>query len=319
MHAGTDTAFEHWIDTASVRTRPPLTPLDLSQAGGGIESVRWFVFGQADELLSHPALRPLGLAERNTISAARLVHFLDEMTLTELRIVNSAAQRIAEQRLGEYLPEEMAIDALKLYTDEGYHAYFTAEASRWIRKAFALPDQREPSLKMASLEAIAAEASEAERDLAWFMIGFVAETMITQGIVDTMRSTSHSGLQHLLLTHLEDEWVHARYFAQAFERLWPRLGNHAQRRWAERLPDIMLAFHTRDPVPHARMLDHAGLAPTARDRVLEALISEGGLIARTRHMCRNTLQVLQRCGVLGDAEAHARFVRAGLLDPDQPV
>lgn len=306
-----------WIDTASVRAKPSLTDFDLTGSAGNFNSVRWFVFGEADELMAHPALRHLGLPERNWLFAARLVHFLDDMALTEHRIVNVAAQVIAENRLRAFLPESLALDALKLYTDEGYHAYFTAHASRSIRDLFGMEERDEPNVKIAALEALMADTPAQRRDMAWFMVGFVGETMITKAIVDVMRGTAHSGVQHMLLAHLEDEWVHARYFVHLFEKIWPQLDTGSQVWLGSLLPRIIEAFHTWDDRFHRRILAHVGLDAAAIDRVFAKVAGEVQRVARMRSRCVNTLQVLERCGVFGDERVRGAFVQSGLLDRDR--
>lgn len=312
-----DSPFQDWIHTAAVRAKPSLTDFKLMAGGASdISSVRWFVFGAADELMAHPALRPLDMAQRNRLYGERLVHFLDDMALTEHRIVNHTAQILAENRLSAYVPEPLALDALKLYTDEGYHAYFTAEASRAIRDVFGLPLRTGPSLKINTIEALAAEVAPAQRDLAWFLIGFVGETMVTKAIVDVMRGSAHSAIQTMLLAHLEDEWVHARYFAQLFERIWPQL-DAAQQAWAASLlPRIIAAFHTWDEPLHREWLRDAGLDTAACERVLEKLGNSASRTALMRAKCGNTLQVLERCGVFGSEALQRHFVEAGLLDRD---
>ncbi len=317
MRKDDDSPFKGWIDTAAVRAKPSLTDFDLSASAGELNSVRWFVFGTSDELMSHPSLRHLGIAEWNWMYAARLVHFLDDMTLAEHRIVNSAAQVIAENRLSAFLPERLALDALKLYTDEGYHAYFTAHASRSIRDVFALEARNEPSAKISAIEALVAETPPERRDMAWFMVGFVGETMITKAIVDAMRGAAHSAIQGMLLAHLEDEWVHARYFAHLFCLIWPKLDADSQAYFGHLLPRIMTAYHPLDEHFHRWMLGHVGLDAAASDRVLAKLASEGHRIARMRSMCSNTLQVLERCGVFKDEGVRERFVEAGLLERDR--
>lgn len=317
MRKSTTSPFQDWIATASVRARPSLTDFNFSANAGEFSSVQWFVFGQADELLSHPALRPLDMARRNRLCAARLVHFLDDMTLTEHRIVNVAAQVIAENRLRAFVPEPLALDALKLYTDEGYHAYFTAQASLSIREVFALEAHDGPSPKIAALEALVAGVPLARRDLAWFMVGFVGETMITKAIVDVMRGTAHSAVQGMLLAHLEDEWVHAQYFAHLFERIWPRLGGEEQAFFGRLLPDIVAAFHTFDEGFHRRLLGEAGLDTATTDRVLDKVTGERLRQAHMRGRCGNTLQVLERCGLFKDGDVLALFAQRGLLDRDR--
>ena len=306
-----------WIDVSAVRSKPSLTDFDLAGGSGDFNNVRWFVFGEADELMSHPALRHLGMPERNWLFAARLVHFLDDMTLTEHRIVNTAAQVIAENRLRAYLTEDLALDALKLYTDEGYHAYFTAHASRSIRNAFGMEAHDGPSVKIATLEALVADTPAERCDMAWFMVGFVGETMITKAIVDVMRGTAHSGVQRMLLAHLEDEWVHARYFAHLFTIIWPQLDADSQAHFGQLLPKIIEAFHTWDGGFHERILAHVGLDAAAIDRVLGKVAGEAQHTARMRSRCGNTLQVLERCGVFGDDALRAAFVQRGLLDRDR--
>lgn len=312
-----ESPFKDWIATASVRARPSLTDFDLSGSAGEFSSVQWFVFGQADELLSHPALRHLEKEQRNRLCAARLMHFLDDMTLTEHRIVNVAAQVIAENRLRAFVPEAFALDALKLYTDEGYHAYFTAHASRAIRDLFGLQPHDGPSPKIAAIEALVAPVPLAQRDLAWFMVGFVGETMITKAIVDVMRGTAHSAVQGMLLAHLEDEWVHAKYFGHLFERIWPQLDREAQAFFGRLLPDIVAAFHTFDEGFHRRLLDEAGLDAVATGRVLSKVTGERLRQAHMRSRCGNTLQVLERSGVFKHEPLRALFVQRGLLDRDR--
>lgn len=318
MHSPIDSPFHDWITRAAVRAKPSLTDFDLSHQADQLGSARWFVFGKSDDMLSHPALAHLDVAERNWLSAARLVHFLDETARTEHRIVNVAAQAMAEGRLRAYLPEMLALDALKLYTDEGYHACFSAQASHALRSVFGIEADDGPNLRIKTIENLVAETRPDQRDLAWFMMGFVAETMITKGIVDTMRSTAHSALQNLLLAHLEDEWVHARYFAQAFALVWSELDADSRTYWGQRLPRIMAAFHTRDPVLHHRLLTRLGLDAATTERVLDRLTSPASLIERTRHQCANTLQIMARCAAFRDAPVRAAFVQAGLLDLDSP-
>src|SRR5690606_7364991 len=153
----------------------------------------------------------------------------------------------------------LANDALKLYTDEGYHAWFTAEASRAIRGAFQLPAHEEPSARINAIEALVAAAPPERRDLAWFTVGFVGETMITPALVEALRGTAHSAIQALLLAHLEDEWVHAKYFALLFGRVWPKLDADGQAFVGALLPAAMAAFHTVDAPLHRRLLVQAGL------------------------------------------------------------
>ena len=309
--------LQDWINTSSVRTKPSLTDFKLTGSADEIRNVRWFARGASDELLSHPLLGRLTMAERNGLYAARLVHFLDDMALTETRIVNVAAQVISENRLRAVLPEHLAIDALKLYTDEGYHAYFTAHASRSIREAFSLEAREEPNVKIAAIEALVAEAPLPQRDMTWFMVGFVGETMITKAIVDTMRGNAHAAIDTLLLAHLEDEWVHAKYFSHLFTLVWPQLDAASKTYFGRLLPRIMLAFHTWDSGFYRQMLGHVGLSATECEQVLSKVVSESRHILRTRQMCTNTLQILARCEVFKDAGVRAGFVQAGLLDLDQ--
>ena len=118
----------------------------------------------------------------------------------------------------------------------------------------------------------------------------------------------------MLLAHLEDEWVHARYFGHLFSLIWPQLDAPSQAWFGQLLPRIMAAFHTWDDPFHRRILGEAGLDEKARDRVLAKVAAEDHQLARMRHRCGNTLQVLERCGVFKNAGLRAHFVEAGLLD-----
>lgn len=303
--------FSVWDSSSAVRAKHALTcnVEDL----GDIHGVRWFVLGPGDDLFAYPSIRALSTAVKNVIYLERLVYFLDSMVHTEIEIVNKTASAIAMHRLEMYIPRELALDALKLYTDEGYHAFFTAAACDTLRRKFSLSQRSRLHPRVAAMDRIADAFSTGPQDLVCFMIGFVSETMITKSLADIMRSSANSDIQKLLLAHLEDEFKHAAYFSALFKIVWAKLNAQMKEFCGELLVKIILAYHQPDNEFLDIMLATDELSTNTRSSIIEDMNSHSRLAMKARTLSFNTLEVLRRAGVFQNMKVKALFVQGGLL------
>ncbi|PNG52228.1 MULTISPECIES: diiron oxygenase [unclassified Variovorax] len=311
--APSDEPFDDWLSRSAVRAKPSLTDFEFAGDTAELRGIRWFVLGREDELLSHRLIAGCSVDLKNSLYAARLAHFLEEVALAETRVINVAVQVISENRLSKYFSSQVALEALKLYTDEGYHAYFSASAAMKIRKAFGLTADMSSGVKVRAIETLMSSIPPEWKDRAWFMVGFVGETMISKEIMEIMRSTGVSVMQSMLLAHLEDEWVHSRYVIRLFELMWPKLDEEAKENLGTLLPQIFLAYHVSDDVFYNQVLTLLGVPEDdVKEIVADAFTSESH-IRRTSNACGAAFKVLERCGVFESKAIRSAFVRAKLL------
>ena len=67
-------------------------------------------------------------------------------------------------------------------------------------------------LRISRLNALIARTPESKRPLAWFLLGFVSETIIARELLDVCRDSLVSSVNDMLRDHLADEARHSRYF-----------------------------------------------------------------------------------------------------------
>ena len=165
--------------------------------------------------LSHPAIEAAGSKVMHRLAASHLVHFLDYTTLLEHRIVNRAVETIVHGELPAYIPPRMKTAALQLYTDEGYHALFSHHLAEQIAELHGFTGRPQMPLRITRLTGQIARTPESKRPLAWFLLGFVSETIIARELLDVCRETLVSSVNDMLRDHLADEARHSRFFPKS--------------------------------------------------------------------------------------------------------
>jgi hypothetical protein len=264
--------------------------------------------------LAHPAIEAAGTDVMHRLSAYHLVHFLDYTTLLEHRFVNRAVETIIHGELPAYVPPRMKNAALQLYTDEGYHALFSNRLAEQIAKLYAIAERPVMPLRITRLNALIARTPENSRPLAWFLLGFVSETIIARELLDVCRESLVTSVSDMLRDHLADEARHSRYFSEVFHYLWLTL-NGRQRVFAARtLLDIIVTFFEVDERWLKQSLRGVGIADSAIREILDSATSVAARHQRARNGAVATLDALSKAGFFALPNNLKLFARAGLID-----
>lgn len=301
-----------WITRASVRTSEHdyLLPPDLEQQ---LETRHWFPQGFL-AYLSHPAIEALGQTVIHRLSANHLVYFLDYTTVLEHRIVNRSVETIIHGELKVHIPSRMKTAALQLYTDEGYHALLSNSLAEQIAKYYGIGLRPVMPHRITRLNTLLDRTPDKHRALAWFLVGFVSETIIARELLDACRDDLVSSVQAMLRDHLADEARHSRYFSEVFHYLWLTL-NSRQRAFAARLLlDSIRIFFEVDDAWLRESLRGAGIGETAITEILGELTSSQATLQRVRSGAGATLQALRKAGFFALSYNQQLFVKAGLID-----
>ncbi|VVP93134.1 hypothetical protein PS925_01579 [Pseudomonas fluorescens] len=301
-----------WDSRASVRssTHDYQLPDDVQQQ---LQSRYWFPPAFLP-YLAHPAIQAAGREVLHRLTANHLVHFLDYTTLLEHRIVNRAVEVIAHRELPIYVPLPMKHAALQLYTDEGYHALFSNRLAEQIAGLYGITGRPTIPKRITRMNAMIARTPEKNRALAWFLLGFVSETIIARELLDICRDTLVSSVNDMLRDHLADEARHSRYFAEVFHYCWLSM-NSRQRTFVSRtLLEIIGIFFEVDERWLQQSLRGAGIADSDVMEIVGGMATVQANRARARSGCIATVDALRKAGFFATPHNQTLFAKAGLID-----
>ena len=301
-----------WDSRASVRssTHDYQLPDDVQQQ---LQSRYWFPPAFLP-YLAHPAIQAAGREVLHRLTANHLVHFLDYTTLLEHRIVNGAVEVIAHRELPIYVPLPMKHAALQLYTDEGYHALFSNRLAEQIAGLYGITGRPTIPRRITRMNAMIARTPEKNRALAWFLLGFVSETIIARELLDICRDTLVSSVNDMLRDHLADEARHSRYFAEVFHYCWLSM-NSRQRTFVSRtLLEIIGIFFEVDERWLQQSLRGSGIADSDVMEIVGGMATVQANRARARSGCIATVDALRKAGFFATPHNQTLFAKAGLID-----
>ncbi|NWB86187.1 diiron oxygenase [Pseudomonas gingeri] len=303
-----------WDNKACVRTRksnflfPSKRELELE-----LESKYWFP-PTFMPYLQHPLTVNTDKKLKQRLTANHLIHFLDYTTVLEHKIVNRSVETIIHGELQDDIPESMKSAALQLYTDEGYHAYFSYEIAKQVSEYYCIQSQSPRPLRITLLLDLIDRVETEHKPLAWFLIGFVSETIIAKELLNVTCNTIISSVYQILRQHLEDEARHSRFFADAFCYFWQRLEANQQLLTVELLKNIILIFSEVDEPWLTESLLSTGFSTSQIRTIIYPLLNKSTAIQRIRVGATPTFLAMKKAGVFDNKHNKLPFKEAGLID-----
>lgn len=300
-----------WDKKAAVRVRKNhyRLPDDLEHQ---LASRDWFAPAFIP-YIEHPLINKAGRAIAQRLAANHLVYFLDYTTLLEHRVVNRAVETIVHGELSVPIPSQMKTAALQLYTDEGYHALFSNEVAEQIVALYDIRDRSLPR-RIDRLLGVIEATSPPDRPLAWFLLGFVSETIIAKELLSITRETLVSTVYQMLRNHLEDEARHSRYFSEVFQYLWSALAPDQRALAARLLLDIIGLYFEPDIPWLTRSLASVGFDEQDALKIVANLLQPDAYAQRVRSGAVSTFTAMQQAGFFEDGPNRQRFFQAGFID-----
>lgn len=307
-----DILLGDWDKSSSVRSRPQAYDC-LSLADPTTSERDWF-FRKALPYLENSEFRTFDKSAIQSILAANLVYFLEYTTLLEHRVVNRSVESIAHRELPVRVPEDFRCAALRIYVDEGYHAMMSSDVALQVRCRFALqtgPSQTFPRIER--LTQMVNEASKRDRPLIAFLVGFVAETVITRALLEMARPTLIQPVFRMLRDHLDDEWRHSHYFSELFQLVWKKMTARERAVCSSTLPRIILECFSLDDAWLAKTLDAHGVSSESITSIITDRRTEAAHRSRARDGAKATLAAINLSGMLASRQHRIPFIEAGLL------
>jgi hypothetical protein len=215
-----------WDKKAGVRNNPEAYDLRLPTDGDTAGTERSWHLPTYAGILKHPALRGLTDSQREYVKGTQLLEFVSKQTRFEVDYVNLAASKLAHGKYNFEMPEQLKLDALKIYTDEAYHAYYTQKIANQIRAHFKVGqgdiDEHVGDFYTKTESTFASVAVE-HRPLAILAFVITGENQIVSDISEQMKGIVFEPVRAMFRDHMRDEVFHAQFFSKVFEHCWPQL------------------------------------------------------------------------------------------------
>lgn len=310
----TDAALlEGWHRRAGVR-RDPRRWLGPDEADGRV----FFPPGMVP-VTANLEVGRLGPDLRRRLLVEHLYRYLDFTVNFELKIVNVTAERMALDRTGFELPEQVRLGAYGIYCDEGYHALCCADLCHQVAASTGIACQPPPFDPFERrLAAIAHRAPPPLKPAVELLQVIVFETLVS-GILAQVPEDPDvvPCVREAIRDHARDERHHHAFFASLFSLVWPQLSAAEQGDLGPLLPSMILQSLTPDYEAIAGSLVGVGLTPERARAVVRESYLPAALVSGIRATARATVDLFKRNGLLEHADTHDAFIVSGLLAQTQ--
>lgn len=216
--------FARWYERAAVRTaeRRELSP------------------GDEDRLLFPPDLVPIARHRlivdgppriHRQVLARHAYRYLDFTARLELVVVNRTVAGIAQGSVAVDVPDQMRLDAYKIYCDEAYHALTSADLIRQLSARTGIPPlPAEEPFFLTRLARIQESVAPEIRPLVELLFVICSETLITSTLAEVPDDPSIvAAVRHSVRDHAKDEGRHHAYFVAFLRYLWAQLDRPLRR------------------------------------------------------------------------------------------
>lgn len=299
-----------WYGRAAVRTRPRRLFLDEEA-----EHLLYFP-PEMVPALGHPLVRELAPEVQRRLLVRTLHKYLDFTVVLEHGVVSRVCQRIARGGLGPDLAPGMAMDAYAIYTDEAYHALFSADMQQQVSAASGVaPDPGYHPACLTQLDALLAGVPQSRRAMVELVFCIVSETLIS-GVLGRLPRDERvmSGVRLLVADHAFDEGWHHAYFVKVLQFLWPRLDLAERRELGSLIPRFIESFLAPDLAGVAASLAAERLPAERVRQVLAESYPAGGRGRDLRAPARSILQQCERQDLFADSQIADAFRLHNLID-----
>ena len=266
-------------------------------------------------IIHHPLVVSLGPVVQRQLTRPHLYHYLDFTAQFEIEVVNRAAQQIAFGKAGVDLPKAMLFDAYKIYCDEGFHSFFSADIKLQVEAATGIePLPYNFKEFLARLNEARRGVPASMKQMSGLLIVIVFETLISSILHKIPKDNQvMSAIREMVSDHADDEARHHAYFSNLFDILWPQLTKKQQITLGPLLPHFIIKSLEPDYIVIRRRLASVDLTPAQVEQVIEESYPAQEVIAGLRKTAGATLRLFERNGLFEEPVTFDAFNNSGLL------
>ena len=247
---------------------------------------------------------------------AQLLEFLIKTTRFEVDHVNKVANNLALEKYDFNIPKILKLDALKIYTDEGYHAYFSKKISDQIIDYFAIKDDLTPYIIsfFNKVDNIGSKYDKKFNYLANLSSVIVSESMICGDISEEMKGIVYEPIRIMFKEHIHDEYFHANYFGTLFKILWPQLTKEEKEIMGFNLCESMVVFAEPRVDIYFYSLSKLGFTKDFISKCIKDIYDTyDWKVNKAKKKMLHTLKLLDTCGVFKIPLVNKEFINKGFI------
>jgi hypothetical protein len=307
--------FMNWDQFAAVRTKPNTYRTTEEGFDQALRDKRWFI-PAGTPILTHPLLKNIEQPQEQYLLGRFLLQFLEYGTVLEHEFVNTTLAELALGEAGIPLPDQMRVDAFKIYTDEAYHACFNLEATQQIRNYIGLSMSDAWPLKnsrVVGLRKLIPQGKSKESFLIRFGIAAISETVAAKELSQTMKGIVIDPIYDLFVDHAEDEKKHCMYFSTLIEVVWNYLSPDEKKFLGMNFPKILKAFVDINTIALFDALNKIGIDQESAGIIIKDSYPLDFTIQRALSVAAVTFRIFDRLGVFNIPEVKEAFISEGFL------
>ena len=304
-----ESKFQNWYQVASVRAKPRRVVKDEERDAP-------FFPSELVPVSLHPEIVRLGPKVQKEITTRHLYRYLEFTTKLEVCAVNPITLAVARNDLGIGLPNEMMMDAWKLYCDEAYHALFSEDLKQQTCAVTGIKPvlPADPSF-LTRLKRLQSGLDEPRlRRLALHFFVVVSETLISASLAQLPKnSVVVSAVKEVVSDHAEDEGRHHAFYARYLDILCQEISSEDILIMGKLVPEFILAFLMPDTTSILEELQCYGIGSQKGHDILQEVYQVDVIEPSIRQACKSTVSHFRRNGVIEHPEVMGEFVKAGIL------
>ncbi|WP_162183660.1 diiron oxygenase [Wocania ichthyoenteri] len=298
-HLDYTSKLKDWYDKSSVRS------LDRRIIKKEELDGKLFYSPELVPISTHPIIVNKGLQQE--VLYFHLISYLEFTNKLEHNLVNRVTQKIAQNEYFYVLPDNMRLDAYKIYCDESYHALFSEDILQQLEQLssvnFRMPKtglRFDPSF-LSEYNTIADNKRGKELDLIETFFVITTETLITKTLVKVPKDTRVlTTIRQIIGDHAKDEAFHHNYFSQLLKILWKLLSVYEKAYIIDMMPDFIRIFSTPDLQAYKHGLSCIGLSKTEIEQIIEESHPQVYLDKIIKQQTKSTVRLFQKAGVSAD-------------------
>lgn len=305
---------KNWDKRSSVRSSDETYDLKLNHIDSDNDTS--LQFSTFCPILNHEKLKSLDNRQKKYVTGLQLLEFVIKTTKFEVDHVNRVANCLA---LGKYkfdIPKILKLDALKIYTDEGYHAYFSQKISDQIMDYLNVKDDLMPYIMkfFDKVDNIKSKFDKKYDYLSDISSVIISESMICQDISEEMKGIVYEPVRIMFKEHIHDEYFHANFFGTIFKIIWPQLSNEEKEIMGQNLIDAMNVFAEPRTDIYFYSLSKIGFSNEDISKYIDDIYNnDEWKVEKAKKRMSHSLKLLDNCGVFKVQSIKNNFENRGFI------
>ena len=304
-----------WDQKSSVRNNPETYDLNLPSDVTLENTPEWHLPTYSG-ILKHQLFANLDYASKKFVMGTQLLEFVMKQARFEIDCVNDVAQKIGLDKYKFHIPENLRLDALKIYTDEGYHAYFTKKIANQIKNFYKIEEEDlTPYIDIffEKIKKIGSKFPKKYQYLSTLALVIVGENQIVSDITNEMKHIVYEPIRIMFKEHAIDETMHAKYFAIIFNIIWNQLDHKEKEILGNNICEAMIILGLPRTDIYYYSLTKLGFDENSVKLAIEEIYHTPEWKERLKNRMSPTISLLNSTGIFQISTIRNLFLEHGLI------